>query len=67
MVIALERRLRKLENLVGCSNPEHAMVLFTGEQLTAEDQAKIDSIHRCLNCRNKQLIIFQSNVPEDED
>ena len=68
MGLGLERRVRKLESFVGCPNPEHSTgVLFFGEQLTADDQAKIDSIHSCLRCKNKQLVIFQTNVPEDDD
>ena len=68
MGIALERRVKKLENLLGCENPAHASgVLFVGEELTAEDQARIHSIGRCLKCRNKRPIVFSTNVPEDED
>jgi hypothetical protein len=67
MAIALERRLRKLERFVGCSNPEHTSVLFVGVELTAEEQARIESIKRCLRCRDRQLIIFETNVAEDED
>jgi hypothetical protein len=68
MAIALERRLRKLERFVGCPNPEHAAsVLFVGEELTAEEHARIESIKQCLRCRDRQLIIFKTNVPEDED
>lgn len=68
MAIALERRLRKLERFVGCSNPEHTSgVLFLGLELTAEEHARIESIKRCLRCRDRQLVIFQTNVPQDED
>ena len=68
MGLGLERRVRKLERLVGCLNPEHTSgIIFAGLELTAEDQAKIDSIHSCRRCRNKQLVIFQTNVPEDDD
>jgi hypothetical protein len=68
VAISLERRIRRLENFVGCPNPEHTSgVLFVGAEPTAEDQARIDSMHACPKCRNKQPIIFQTNVPEDID
>jgi hypothetical protein len=68
MAIALEKRIRRLENFVGCPNHEHTSgVLFVGVELTAEDQARIDSMHACLRCKNKQPIIYQTNVPEDID
>jgi len=68
MAIALNRRLRKFENLLGCPEPGHASgVFFVGEELTPEDRARIDSIRRCLKCRNKRPIVFCTNVPEDDD
>jgi hypothetical protein len=68
MGLGLERRVRELENSLGCPKPEHrAGVLFFGEELSAEDQARIDSIGSCQKCSNRQLIIFQTNVPEDDD
>ena len=52
----------------GCVNAEHRVgVLFVGDELTAEDQAKIDSVNNGLTCRSKQLVFFSANVPLDDD
>jgi hypothetical protein len=67
MAIILERRLRKLERVLGCSNPEHTSVMWVGPEHPAEDHAKIESMRQCLKCRDRRIIIFQTNVPEDED
>jgi hypothetical protein len=69
MAIALEKRIRKLESQAGlgrCSNPDHASVFFVAPNNKAEEEAKIDSMRSCQKCSSRQVIIFQSNVPEDE-
>jgi hypothetical protein len=71
VAIVLEKRVRKLEAAVGvgrwCTNSEHKSVMWVGPEHPAEDQAKIESMRQCLKCRNKRIITFETNVPEDED
>ena len=71
MAILLEKRVRKLETAVGigrrCSNPAHKFMMWVGPEQPAEDEAKIGSMRQCVKCRDKRIIIFETNVPEDED
>jgi hypothetical protein len=70
VAIVLEKRIRKLETAVGigrCSNPEHKSVMWVGPEHPAEDRAKIESMQRCSKCRDRWVVVFKTNVPEDED
>jgi hypothetical protein len=70
VAIVLEKRVRKLETAVGigrCTNPEHKSVMWVGPEHSAEDQAKIESMRQCLKCRDRRVVVFKTNVPEDED
>jgi hypothetical protein len=70
MAIVLEKRIRKLETVMRigrCTSPEHQSVMWVGPEHPGEDQAKIDSMRLCLKCRDRRIIIFVTNVPDDED
>jgi len=70
MAIALEKRIRRLEAAAGvgaCANPEHASVMWLHEDRRAEDEARLESMRSCPKCRDRRILIFQTNVPDDED
>jgi hypothetical protein len=70
MAIALEKRVRKLETVVGigrCTDPDYTSVLWVGPEHPAEDRAKIESMRQCLRCRDRRMLIFETNVPLDVD